>query len=136
MKQPKLPSLNPLFMKFAADINIAQSVIVFLRQLGHDVLDCKKDYLTAGDTTIIYLARSESRIILTRDKDFLELVKIPKYRVPVIVVRLLDQKPDNIILHLKKLLSNQDEKILSHSLTIITEERADSIPYAQLYPNS
>ena len=37
-------------MKFLADVNIAQSVIYFLRKLNHDVLDAKKDHLLSKDT--------------------------------------------------------------------------------------
>lgn len=116
-------------MKFLADVNIAQSVIYFLRQLGHEVLDSKKDYLHSSDIQIIIIAKREKRLILTRDKDYIDLVQLPKYQVPTIVFRLLDQKPDSIIKHLKELLLNQQEKILNNSLTIVTEESADSSLY-------
>ncbi len=47
-------------MKFLADINIAQSVIKFLRENGHYVLDSKQDYLLVKDTEIIELAKQGS----------------------------------------------------------------------------
>jgi len=34
----------------------------------------------------------ENRIILTRDRDFIELVKLPKYQTPTIIFRVSDQK--------------------------------------------
>ncbi|OGH40281.1 MAG: hypothetical protein A3B41_04555 [Candidatus Levybacteria bacterium RIFCSPLOWO2_01_FULL_37_26] len=116
-------------MRFLADVNIAQSVITFLRQNGHDVLDAKKDYLTTADNKIILLAKQGERIIVTRDKDFLDLVQLPQYQVAAIVIRLLDQKPKNITLHLKDLFDHQSEEVLNTSLTIIKEESADSYPY-------
>ncbi len=109
-------------MKFVADINIAQSVIYFLRDLKHEVLDAKNGYLLAKDTEIVKLAQKENGIILTRDKDFEELVATPKYRVAVIIFRLRDQKPENIIKYLKKVLAAQKDEIISQSLVIITEE--------------
>lgn len=116
-------------MKFLADINIAQSVIYFLRKLGYEVLDAKKDYLRTSDIKIIEIAQNENRIIITRDKDFINLVQLPKYHAPTIVFRLLDQKPDSIIKYLTKLLHNQKEDILNNSLTVVTEESANTYPY-------
>lgn len=43
-------------MKFLADINIPQSVILYLVQNKHDVLDLKKVNILAKDTEIIILA--------------------------------------------------------------------------------
>lgn len=116
-------------MKFLADVNIAQSVIFFLRQLGYEVLDSKKDHLRSSDIQIIEIAKRETLIILTRDKDYIHLVPLPKYKVPTIILRLLDQKPDHVIKHLKELLLNQKEDILNKSLTIVTEDSIDSHPY-------
>lgn len=115
-------------MKFIADVNIAQSVIHFLRNLGHDCLDAKIDYLINPDTEIIQTAKQDQRIILTRDKDFIYLVQLPKYAVATIVFRLSDQKPDNIIRYLNALLDRQDENILNKSLTIVEDNVANSIP--------
>lgn len=103
-------------MKFLADVNIAQLVIRFLINHDHNVLDAKKDLLLESDIKIIGVARNENRIILTRDKDFIELVKLPKYQVPTIVFRVTDQKPENIRMYLEKLLENTAEEILSNSL--------------------
>ena len=118
-------------MRFLADVNIAQSVITFLRQLDHDVLDAKKDYLTKADSEIILVAKKEKRIVLTRDKDFLDLVQLSRYQIPAIVIRLYDQKPKNIIAYLRALLDYQTEEILSTSLTILKEESANSYPYKE-----
>lgn len=123
-----LPNLL-LGMKFLADVNIAQSVIRYLRHLGHDVLDVKLAHSLDKDVELILLAQYEKLIILTRDKDFIELVKIPKYQVPVIAIQPINQKPANIIKHLDELLRNQGEEVLEASLTIIIEELADSTPY-------
>lgn len=115
-------------MKFLADVNIAQLIIRFLRKRNYHVLDAKKDLLLESDTKIIHTAQQENRIILTRDKDFIELVKLPKYQAPIIVFRLTNQKPENIKIYLEKLLMETAEEILAASLTIIRDNHTDLIP--------
>lgn len=116
-------------MKFLADVNIPQSVITSLTQLGHDVLDIKKQNLKTKDIEIIHLAKQQDRIILTRDKDFIALTQFPKYQVATIAIRLKIQTPEHMLKHLNQLLKNQDEHVLRNALTIIKEETADSHPY-------
>lgn len=113
-------------MKFLADINIPQSVISYLIQSSHDVLDFKKVNLFAKDTEIINLAQKEERIVLTLDKDFIALTQFPKYRIACIVIRLKDQNPRNIVNYLNQLLSNQKQDILERSLTIVKTDIAES----------
>lgn len=114
-------------MKFLADVNIAQLIIKFLRKRDYNVLDAKKDLLLESDTKIVHIAQQENRIILTRDKDFIELVKLSKYQVPTIIFRLTDQKPENIRIYLEKTLEQTTVKILSTSLTIIEDNHTDFV---------
>lgn len=117
-------------MKFIADVNIPQSIILDLQKNKHNVLDIKKLNLKATDAELVRIARNEERIILTRDKDFIALTQFPKHQAPTIVIRLINQTPRHILEHLKELLKNQEEKILQKSLTIIKEESANSYPYS------
>ncbi len=114
-------------MKFLADVNIAQLIIKFLRTRNHNVLDAKKDLLLEFDIKIISIAQREDRIILTRDKDFIELVKLPKYQTPTIIFRVTDQKPENILKFLKKLLEDTKEETLIKSLTVIEDDNTEFI---------
>lgn len=116
-------------MKFLADINLPQTVIQKLQSLGHDVLDIKQESLTLKDREIIEIAKTQKRIILTRDKDFIALTQFPKHQVPTIVIRLKDQRPEQILTRLSELLANQDENILNTSLTLLKEDSADSHPF-------
>ena len=116
-------------MQFLADVNIPQSVIAELQRNSHNVLDIKSVNRLAPDTGVIQIAKQEKRIILTLDKDFIALTQFPKYQVPTIVIRLLDQTPRHILEHLTELLDNQKEKTLQKSLTIIKEESAESYSY-------
>lgn len=116
-------------MKFLADVNIPQSVIAHLKHTHHDILDIKIRDLSTKDIEIIKFAQLESRIVLTLDKDFIALTQFPKYKVATIVIRLKKQDPQNMIRYLDELIKNQKEGILQESLTIITEEMADSHPF-------
>lgn len=116
-------------MRFLADVNIPQSVINHLIKIGHDVLDIKKQNLELKDTEIIKIARDQKRIILTRDKDFIALTQFPKYRAATLAIRLRNQNPGQIIDYLTQLLKNQEADILKSSLTIVTEESANSYPF-------
>ncbi len=116
-------------MKFLADINIPQSVIVELKKRKHDVVDAKKNLLHAPDTKLISIAKQETRIILTRDKDFITLAQYPKYQVPTIVIRLKNQTPRHISKRIIELLENQNVDTLENSLTLVKEDAARSYPY-------
>ncbi len=116
-------------MKFVADVNIAQKVIILLRQSGHEVLDVKKLNPLTLDTEIIKMAIRENRIILTHDKDFLGLTTFPKYHVGIIVIRLTIQNASHHYKKLKEVLEKYDEEILTNSLTILNEESINTNPF-------
>ena len=124
MKEP-----SRSLMKFLADINIPQSAIKALHSLGHDIKDGKKHFLESPDSDLVRAARKEKRIILTLDKDFITLTQFPKYQVATIVIRLKNQNPKQLSNYLIELLENQSIDILQNSLTILTEESADSYSF-------
>lgn len=115
-------------MKFLADVNIPLPLIKFLTKKGYKVVDARIEHPSAKDIQLIKIAKENNLIILTKDKDFLELTKYPKYKIPLIAVRLANQKTINVVNHVKDLLSNQSEDILSQSITVISEDIADSFP--------
>jgi len=78
---------------------------------------------------MIRLASKEKRIILTHDKDFEVLTQFPKYQAGTIVIRLKEQTAIHHWEKLQDLLNEKTEKELLKSLTIITEESADSYPF-------
>lgn len=117
-------------MKFLADVNIPSPLIKLLKTTGQQVQEARIDYPLAKDIQLIKTAKENNQIILTRDKDFLELTKYPKYKTPLIVIRLENQKTENIIIHIQALLDNQSEDVLVSSVTIVKENVADSYPLA------
>ncbi len=115
-------------MKFLTDVNIPLPLINLLKSSGHEVQDARVDYPSAKDIQLIKIAKTNKQIILTKDKDFLELTQYPKYKTPLIVIQLNNQKTDNIVTHVQTLLDHQSEDVLVNSITIVKEESADSYP--------
>ena len=61
-------------MKFLADESCAGPVVVALREAGHDVLAIAEIAKGAADEQVIERALNESRVLITEDHDFGELV--------------------------------------------------------------
>lgn len=61
-------------MRFLADESCDFAAVHALRAVGHDVVAVAEVARGAEDSAVIELARTESRILLTEDKDFGQLV--------------------------------------------------------------
>lgn len=60
-------------MRFLADENVPRSLVRELRRLGHDVTWISEDSPAVEDPVVLDLAKRESRLLITLDKDFGEL---------------------------------------------------------------
>lgn len=60
--------------KFIADENFQFPTVKALRAAGHDVMAIAELAAQAKDPAVLQLALAEDRILLTRDKDFGELI--------------------------------------------------------------
>jgi len=61
-------------MKFFVDENVAQTIIQWLRQAGHDVLSAAETSPGEDDAVWLRQAEQSKRVIVTSDKDFGELI--------------------------------------------------------------
>ncbi|MCB0483623.1 MAG: DUF5615 family PIN-like protein [Saprospiraceae bacterium] len=61
-------------MKFLADEGVDRSLVMMIRKAGHDVSYIAEDIQSTDDEAILEIANREYRILITRDKDFGELV--------------------------------------------------------------
>ena len=89
-------------MKFLADANTPSQLVASLTSLGHDVFWA---YTVPGtpDLELIEKAALESRVIITFDKDFGELVFMRGHSVGVVLIRVRDasmQATVELIMHL------------------------------------
>lgn len=84
-------------MRLIVNENIPRSVCRALRERGHDVFVVKESLPGADDSTILGIAQSESRLVLTQDKDFGELAfrrGLPA-TCGIILFRLRAANPEN-----------------------------------------
>jgi predicted nuclease of predicted toxin-antitoxin system len=61
-------------MKILADENIEAAMVGWLRREGHDVAWAAELHASDTDVALLQIARESSQILLTRDRDFGELV--------------------------------------------------------------
>lgn len=110
-------------MKFLADENIGYKIINPLRKLGFDIKSILEINKGLVDLTVLSLADKESRILITCDKDFGELVYVNKFiHSGVILLRLNDDSSGNKLKVLKKLFK-MHLKQLSKAFTVVTESK-------------
>lgn len=61
-------------MKFLANENISLASVTYLKSAGFDVMAIGVDYFGISDREVMQLAINESRIIITYDCDYGELI--------------------------------------------------------------
>ncbi len=80
-------------MKFVADEGVDASLVKLLRDDGHDVIYFAEADMSTSDDIILSLANDQLRVLITRDKDFGELVhRMRMVHSGVILVRLENLK--------------------------------------------
>jgi predicted nuclease of predicted toxin-antitoxin system len=78
-------------MRILADENFPKPIVDALRAGGHDVLWARTDCPGTKDATLLDLAESEARIMLTLDKDFWQIAvqrRIPLQQSGVVLFRV------------------------------------------------
>jgi len=110
-------------LKFLADENIAPRVVEALRKEKFDVLSVFEEKLSGtSDEKILKMAQKEKRLILTHDKDFGNLIRQPyRSHSGVILLRLRNQSPQNVILHLIPFLKKIKIDKIRNRLVIFQE---------------
>jgi predicted nuclease of predicted toxin-antitoxin system len=77
-------------MKLLLDHDVYGSTVHFLAALGHDVVTVAQLNLAqASDEQLIRLAKEQGRILVTRDRDFGELVFISEINTGVLYLRMI-----------------------------------------------
>jgi predicted nuclease of predicted toxin-antitoxin system len=77
-------------VRWLADECIDAGLVAHLRHSGHDILYIAELSPAANDAEVMALALRESRLLLTEDKDFGDLVFRHGSRVPGIILLRLD----------------------------------------------
>jgi predicted nuclease of predicted toxin-antitoxin system len=88
-------------MRWLADECVAASLVALLRAKDHDVLYVAEAAAGLSDVDVIALASHETRLLLTEDKDFGDLVFRRERVVPGVVLMRIDS--DNSVLKAERL---------------------------------
>jgi predicted nuclease of predicted toxin-antitoxin system len=110
-------------MRFIVDECTGPGTAQWLRNQGHDVFSIYDNARGMNDDDVIATAYSESRVLITNDKDFGE--KVYRERRPhsgVIFMRLDDERVANKINVLRRLLELHADRIESQFI-VVTENR-------------
>ena len=85
-------------MRIIADVHISPSTVHRLNELGHDAVRVNAVMSSrATDQAIAAWARENSRVVLTQDLDFSDIIALSGVSQPsVVTLRLSDSKVDNV----------------------------------------
>jgi predicted nuclease of predicted toxin-antitoxin system len=112
-------------MKFLADMGISPRVTEALRQKGHDAVHLAElGLIRMLDGDILKKALQESRVVLTHDLGFGELLAASGGTLPsVIIFRLQDMRPANVSKHLFSIINQQSDTLNQGVIISVTENK-------------
>ena len=98
-------------MRFLADENVPQVVVVALREVGHDVRWVCAEAPGLNDVEVLAWAIRETRILLTFDRDFGSLSRETAFPAGcgIILFRLGTRKPAEIARHVCAAIEARDD---------------------------
>lgn len=97
-------------MKLLADDNIPKTVVNKLKSMGFDIKKASEYSKGLPDDILIEIAVKESRIIITFDKDFGELIFHRKQVPPsIILLEFAPKSAEYILDRIRDLLSSDEE---------------------------
>ena len=110
-------------MKFLLDVCAASRALhTALTDLGHDVLSAHDLFPRASDETLLALAQEETRILITEDKDFGELVFLRGLPHPGIV-RLVEMTQVERADAMRFLIERYADAMQDGAIIVVTRKR-------------
>lgn len=111
-------------MKFLADQDVYATTVRFLEALGHDVVPAAQIGLSqADDAELLRVAQEQSRIFLTRDRDFGGLVFVGHAGKGVIYLRTLPLTQSAVHAELERVLGIYRESDLLNAFVVVEPGR-------------
>jgi predicted nuclease of predicted toxin-antitoxin system len=85
-------------MRFLADAGLSPATVDFLINLGHEAVHVRTlGMQRSADADVVARARAESRVVLTFDLDFGDVLALGVLNEPsVIIFRLSDERPASV----------------------------------------
>jgi predicted nuclease of predicted toxin-antitoxin system len=98
-------------MRLCANENVPGTCVTALRQQGHDVLWIREVQPGISDDAVLKRAQAESRLLLTFDKDFGDLVfhRGASASRGVVLFRLRKPSPDSVARRVTQILESRDD---------------------------
>jgi predicted nuclease of predicted toxin-antitoxin system len=107
-------------MKFLLDQDVYAKTGRFLIDLGHDVVPVAQIGLSqATDEQLLEIAREQGRILITRDRDYGNLVFVKGVGAGVLYLRMLPSTQDDVHGKLEQVLSNFSEEELQRAFVVV-----------------
>ena len=118
---------NKRRVKLLADENIPLESIRLLKERGIDVASVIEHKTGMSDESVLELANSQKRILVTFDKDFGELVfRHKRSSSGVVLLRFVPKSPQDVARSFDNLMSlNLD---LENHFTVIEKDRIRTLP--------
>lgn len=112
-------------MKFLADMGVSPLTVKELKEVGYDAVHLSEQGLMRmPDSQIMAKAKQESRIVLTFDLDFTDLLAASKDNLPsVIIFRLKKTRPSFVNSRLFTVLSECSENLNNGAIIIVEDYR-------------
>jgi len=110
-------------VKFLLDMGISFHLIPDLRSDGHEAVHIAEISTgTLPDAEILSRARADGYVLLVHDLDFPLLMAASGSRSPsVIVFRLRNMRPENVLIYLRKALVAAREALEAGAIVSVTE---------------
>jgi predicted nuclease of predicted toxin-antitoxin system len=111
-------------MRFLLDQDVYVATARFLSNLGHEVvLAAQLSLSQADDSDLLRIAHSQSRILVTRDRDFGRLVFVNDLGAGVLYVRVLPSTQSAVHKELERILKSYSESELMKAFVVIEAGR-------------
>lgn len=111
-------------MKFLADQDVYATTVRFLMSLGHDVVPVAQLGLAqATDQQLLTTAQRQSRILITRDRDYGGLVFVQGLQSGVVYLRILPSTQDSVHAELERVLATYAEAELASAFLVVEPGR-------------
>ncbi len=108
-------------MKFLVDECVGPTVAHWLKKNDYDAMSIYDDSIGIDDYSVLKKALLESRVLITCDKDFGEMIfKNKMQHCGIVFLRLIDERPSKKISVLDSLLKNYANELFGN-FVVVTE---------------
>lgn len=111
-------------MRFLADQDVYAATVELLRVSGHDVATATDlNLATASDEDVLRVAQADRRILLTRDRDYGNLVFVQNLQAGVIYLRMIPATMAAVHAELQTVLAQHREQDLLAAFVVVEPAR-------------